>query len=272
MTQDEIKEYWEQSALKYGTNIKATSQSSTFKELEINTLYQSIRSISDNSFCLDNKSILEVGCGNGINCNALSNLLSYYSFTGIDYSLNMIEAAKELNKKNKNKFYIGDILDLDSNENLFPTYDIVFTDRCLINLNSTHLQTKALNQLINKVSDNGHLILIENTIQQFEKQNELRVFFGLKKRTAREHNLFIDEDAIILHAVIKRGLELIKKLNFGSLHDLLIYILLPSVEEKEYYDTPLVKNAVKLIQSDLFTNKNFGEFGQNQLYVFKKWS
>lgn len=99
MTQDEIKEYWEQSALKYGTDIKATSQSSIFKELEINTLYQSIRSISDNSFCLDHKSILEVGCGNGINCNALSNLLSYYSFTGIDYSLNMIEAAKELNKK-----------------------------------------------------------------------------------------------------------------------------------------------------------------------------
>ncbi len=273
MNQEEIKNYWDECALKYGTDIKATSQSSTFKELEISVLYQTIREIGNDYFCKDSISVLEVGCGNGINCNALSDLFSCYDFTGIDISNNMIKSAKELNKENKNKFYTGNILNLDIYKFLLPTYDIVFTDRCLINLSSIQLQEKAFYQLVNKVSSNGYLILIENTIQQFEKQNELREFLGLKKRTVREHNLLLDEDGFIENVTTEQqNLVLIKKSNFSSLHDFLVYILLPSVEEKEYYDDPLVKNAVKLIQNYPSGLNSFGDFGQNQLFVFKKYT
>jgi hypothetical protein len=70
------------------------------------------------------------------------------------------------------------------------------------------------------------------------------------------------------------GLELVEVDDFGSLHDVLLYVLLPSVNEGTVvYDHPVMGAVTNLLEnaSDLPADA-FGSFGQNRLYVYRRSS
>lgn len=268
-----IKNHWTKWAKEFKTDLRATTKAQTIKHLEVNAIYRAIKRTG----LLEKKEIevMEAGCGNGYNCFALSNLIKGYNFTGIDYIPDMIKNAKIIQNQDARKyknimFEVGDVLSLEKNKILKEKYDIVFTDRCLINLNKEELQIKAINQLIKKVKKNGYLIILENFLQNYSRQNICREAVGLKPRTPPQFNLFMDENKIINN--IGRKMKLIHIDDFGSLHDIVLYVLVPMVNKGEYnYDNPYVQAATKLSLkiSEKYDNP-FGNFGQNRLYLFHK--
>jgi len=269
----EIKQHWENWSNKFKTDLRATTKTSTIKKLEIAALS---RALNKTHFLkTDNLNILEVGCGNGYNCYALAELFQAYHFTGVDYIPSMIENAKEIQNANLEKyskihFYTGDILNLDMHQNLQKKYHIVFTDRCIINLNNNELQLKAIDQLIDKVEKNGYLIVLENFIQTFSKQNECRTKVGLPERKASEFNYFMDMDKLLSH--VKQCMQLIHIDDFGSLHDIVLYVLIPMINDgKIDYNHELVQAATDLsISLSNQSNNPFGNFGQNRLLLLRK--
>ena len=98
----------------------------------------------------------------------------------------------------------------------------------------------------------------------------LRQTLKLPVRTHDLYNLFIDEDEIINFAINELDLELLKTDDFSSLHDLMLYVFLPCINGGIVeYDHPLINATTELLLNSKI-DCNFGDFGQNRLFLFAK--
>jgi ubiquinone/menaquinone biosynthesis C-methylase UbiE len=219
--------------------------------------------------------ILEVGCGNGYNCLELSKAFTNHAFVGVDYVPEMIQAANEAkgnaHMTDRVRFVEGNITSLGEMSALDSGYDVVFTDRCLINLNTTELQKAGLTQLCRKVRPGGFLLLIENFTTTYDSQNLCREIMGLPKRQPAEFNLFLYEEVVLPH-IESCGLAIAEIEDFASLHDIVLYVLLPSLNNGVIdYNHPLVEAAARLSAGvSESTRSAFGQFGQNRLLFCHK--
>ncbi|WP_232302784.1 class I SAM-dependent methyltransferase, partial [Elstera litoralis] len=68
MDSKQIFEHWSNWAETYGTNLRATTKTGTAKLLELDALARRLGLLNTT----ESADILEVGCGNGINCISLS--------------------------------------------------------------------------------------------------------------------------------------------------------------------------------------------------------
>ena len=271
MKLDSIKDHWESWAREFGTGLRATTKAPSLKKLEIDALQRGIRSVGLAN--RDHAKILEVGCGNGYNCFALANIFAQFNVTGVDLVPQMISAAqalKEASNLPNVEFRVGDIRELDRNAELADGYDLILTDRCIINLNNDELQQAALDQLSKKLVPGGFLLLIENPQALHSAQNDLREWVGLPRRPIAEFNHFLSEDQFLAHA--NRSLDLIKVEDFISLHDIVLYVLLPMINGgKTDYEHPIVHAAAELsVRMNEHYTSPCGSFGQNRMYIFSK--
>lgn len=277
MTMDmrQIREHWDALAQKYAVDVKSTTKTPTIKQLEIHALARAIRAFFPNSASVIERTVLEVGCGNGHNCLGLWRQFGSYRFTGLDYSPQMIESAQRLrdaHPKANIHFGVADILDLQM-ESLHPTtFDVVFTDRCIINLNTWEKQMVGIRNCADRVEAGGALIVLENFSGSYRNQNRLRESVGLPSRTPDPYNCFIQEEAFLSFATNELGLIHAATDDFGSLHDILLYVLIPTINDGYVdYEHPIMEAVTTLLArmpEDL--SNQFGPFGQNRLYVFRK--
>lgn len=267
----EIEEHWKGWAQQFEGDLRATTKTRTIKDLEINEFYRVFKNSPLNS--KDPCNVLEVGCGNGHNCFGLAQRLPHFKFTGVDFVPEMITHADSIKATDERfseiDFFEGNILKLDENAHLDVEYDITFTNRCLINLNTHELQNQALDQLVGKTANGGYIVLIENVKHTYDQQNQLRTLAGLPARTPDKFNLFLDEPKFLEHA--QQRLTLVETKDFASLHDVVLYVLVPMINANQVdYDHPLVAAATKLLLADEGIGGQFGAFGQNRIYVFQR--
>jgi ubiquinone/menaquinone biosynthesis C-methylase UbiE len=262
-----IREHWQTWAREYGTDLRATTKASTAKRVEIDALGRAIGSAA--AELGEGLEVLEVGCGNGQNCLSLLDAFPRASFTGVDFIEEMIDAASALKAErsvpdDRLQFVVGDVLDLA----LAPeSFDVVFTDRCLINLNTDELQHQAIAALAERLRPGGQLIMIENCQQTHASQNLAREAVGLPPRPPASFNHFFDETSL-LPFLPTVGLELLDREDFISLHDLALYVLVPMLNGGEVdYDHPLVAAAAQLNAAlSAIEPGSVGSWGQNRLY------
>ena len=268
---EQIRAHWKNWANTFGTDLRATTKTGTAKQVEISALIKTINSIKS-SLPIGSK-ILEIGCGNGHNLLSLYKSYPEYKYEGIDFIEEMIDSAE----KNKSEyripnesmiFKVGNVLDLDETLNNF---DLIFTIRCLINLNSDQLQLEAIKNISAKIKPGGHLLMLENSQNSYNKQNNLRHLVGLEKRVPAEFNHFFNEDTLIKD-LSNFGLKEIRNENFTTLHDLVLYILVPMINGGNIdYKHPIVEAAMKLsIAISESSDEALGDYGQNRLYLFQK--
>lgn len=274
MSTKEVKDHWKSWADEYGIDLRATTKTWTIKALEIDALARAIKSVTGAGKAF---TALEAGCGNGANCIDLAERFPEARFEGFDYVAEMVDAASKnrdekggILKKNL-RFFQGDVSALSDVSEAAESYDIVFTDRCLINLTDSALQKQGIAQLAAKVRPGGSLIMIENVKQTYDRQNQCRVDLGLSPRTPASFNLFFDETEILPH-VESCGFSLVGIDDFGSLHDLVLYALVPAQNGGEVdYGHPLVEAATVLsLKTAASQPSSFGQFGQNRLYHYRK--
>jgi SAM-dependent methyltransferase len=262
----EVKRHWERLAQEHGTALDATTKTQTIKRLEIAALARAFRAAG-----LDAGTVLEVGCGNGRNCLELAAKFPQARFTGIDYVPQMVDNARAAAAEAKAPgvtFEVGNALELERHPLLEDAYDVVFTDRCLINLATIDEQLAGLRQLAAKVRLGGHLVVLENTVQAFERQNDLREAGGLPRRTPPEHNLFIDEGPFL--ELAGELLERVDVDEFAALHDLLLYVLVPMMNGGTVnYGAPVVEAATTLLLARPELLRGAGA-GQNRLFLFRR--
>ena len=268
----QIRLHWQDWAREYGTSLRATTKTSSAKVMELDALSRALTAIEAGSVPV--RDILEVGCGNGQNCLALLERHAKAKFTGIDFIEEMVSAANTLKAQrqlgdDRVTFQVGNVLALDLPQ---ASFDVVFTDRCLINLNTDELQQKAIGALAKLLRPGGHLLMIENSSQTYASQNVLRESVGLPARTPAEFNHFIDETTL-KPFLPSAGLELLDVEDFITLHDLVLYVLVPMINSGQVdYEHPLVDAATRLnLAASELKPGSLGAFGQNRLYKCRKY-
>ena len=133
--------------------------------------------------------VLEIGCGNGYMLEQLAGNFSGTEFHGLDFSHELLEIATKRKLKN-GSFSQGDVRKL-SFEN--ESFDIVYTERCLINLLSWEDQQKALKQIYRVLKKGGFYFMIESFTDGYDNLNKARQELGLGIIPVAHHNLYFDK-------------------------------------------------------------------------------
>jgi SAM-dependent methyltransferase len=143
--------------------------------------------------------ILDVGCGNGRLLEAFKD--KEISYAGVDSSEKLIELARERFLNNFKfkilnlKFIVGDILELDkllkvdSASQRGASFDYIFCVAVLHHIPGEALRAKVLENLREKLKDDGRIIL---TVWNLWSQKKFRKFifrFAFLKLIGRNHRL-----------------------------------------------------------------------------------
>ena len=204
-----IFEFWNEQALKYKESVEATSPDFFAFSIETNAIL---------GFLRDRQKVLNVGCGNGIKdieyCRQ-----KRIQLKGIDYSHEMISVAKDQLEKaagliGKLVFELGDVLTLAEKN----AYDVVITDRCLINLGTEENQSIAIDNIHRSLKRGGIFLMMECTKQGLARINEVRKRFNLEEIKERWHNKYISDSIIEL---AKRKFSMMEVNNFNSTYFLI---------------------------------------------------
>tara|TARA_B100001057_G_scaffold497199_1_gene600708 strand:+ start:1138 stop:1833 length:696 start_codon:yes stop_codon:yes gene_type:complete len=160
------------------------------KALEINEIKK---------YLSDDLKVLEIGCGNGITAIELARSFSL-DILSVDYSSKMIENAKILlknetygNLKGNIKFEVLDIRNLTK---ITQKYDMVISERVLINLDTYKEQIKTINTIGSILKPKGKFIMCESSKKGLDLINNERSKFQLDLIEMPWHNNYIDDDKL----------------------------------------------------------------------------
>lgn len=258
---DAIKEYWDEQARKLGSDPRGSTQDYWMREVEIDALGR-IMSGFEGSLC-----VLDIGCGNGFSTIRLLQQHPQHSYIGGDYSAEMIRAAHVAAEhispqlRDRIRFEELDVLDLRKYSSAF---NLVISDRCLINLPGRELQWKAVREIWNSLKADGHFIAIENFLTGQANLNEQRRKLGLSSIKVRWHNCFLDEDEFV--PACSSLFEIADFIPISSTYYLvtrLVYSKLCQLEGREPdYDHPIYSIASQL--------PSVGDFGPIKLVHMRK--
>ena len=241
---DKVREYWDSQATR-----NTTTWDSVGEELEVKAIMDYVK---------DGMEVLDVGCGTGETLSIFSEARKLKRAVGIDYSPKMIEAAEK--RHPELEFFTCDI------RFSFPpsqgAWDLVYTQRCLINLPDWKTQSMVIQNLIDLLKPGGKLVLCENSFQALSNINKWRNAVGLPQIEVPWHNCYIDEQRLHL---IKGGYS---EKPFASTYYFLSRIVNAYVARKElrepHYDSNINELALHLPGSMI------PGFSQTKLWIWRK--
>ncbi len=259
-----IKEHWNEEAKKgieafdkiFPLGYAGTYPDYNMQHLEMNAILKYLN---------EGDKILDIGCGKGYGALYMV-WKKKINLLGLDYAEEMISESnrnlRELEKQLKGtaSFVVGDILKPET----LPrgVFDVVYTERCLINITNWEEQKKAIKNISDLVKDGGLFIMQEGSKTSLDKLNQVRMKFGLKPIEVVWHNLFFEDERLINYS--KDFFEFIGTDDFSSMFTLVSRALHPALiaPEEPSYKTEINKLALEL--------PNLGDYGYQKIYIFRK--
>ncbi len=249
---EEVHAFWNRQA---GLAEKAGTRDLIAKQLEIEAIAEYVNPGSK---------VLEVGCGNGITAIELARRTSV-DITGIDYAEEMIAAANELKPKQgllgSVSFRVGDVRAIDQ---ISERYDVVYTERVLINLPDWETQKQALINITRLLAPGGLFVMCENSQDGLDSINSMRRNIGLPDVVAPWHNRYLRDselNQLDIPGVVLEGCRY-----YSSTYYFLSRVVnawLAAQEGKEpSYDSSVNRLALHL--------PSLGESGQGRIWLWKK--
>lgn len=227
-------------------------------ELEENQIIKNIKT---------NKTILELGCGNGVILKKILKKKKIKSYLGTDFVKELIDSCKfKFNSENLN-FKTLDMTLIDKST-FSERYDYIITKRAIQNILSHKLQLKVIDNAGYFLKKKGMMILVESSANAQRNINALRKKYKLSKIIPPFHNLFFNDDKIKNYKF--KNVKLFKINNFSSnfyFISRIIYALYAKkfLKKKPTYNHPLNKIA-SMLDEKLIKN----DFSQIKTYIFKK--
>lgn len=234
---------------------KAGSNDLIAKAIEIEAL---------SKFFRDGLDVMEFGCGNGITAMEMAKRYDI-DLQAYDYSPEMVKAAQEFAASvgfpHRAIFSIGDITQPPS---IGKAFDLVFTERMVINLAGWEQQQMAIRTLCGYLKPRGRLLLLENSVTGLENINRMRESAGLKAIAAPWHNVYLDDYKV--EKLNIEGCSLIQVVPYSATYYFLSRVVnawLAQQEGKEpRYDAPVNQLALSL--------PAMGDLAQGKIWVFEK--
>jgi ubiquinone/menaquinone biosynthesis C-methylase UbiE len=251
-TARDVRSFWNSRA---GLGEWAGTRDVIAKQIEIEAIGAYVR---------DGMRILEVGCGNGVTAIELARRHEV-DLLGIDFAEDMIAAARDLMTgqpvKGTLRFEVGDVTDMSS---CAGAYDLIYTERVLINLPDWPTQHRAIRDITTLLGDNGLYVMCENSQEGLDEINGLRGRVGLPAITPPWHNRYL-RDAEIEQASLP-GITLEAMSFYSSTYYFLSRVvnawLAAQRGEEPEYEAPVNQLALRL--------PPIGQMGQGRIWLWRK--
>ena len=251
---EKVREFWNNRA---GLGKWAGSKDIIAKQLEMDAIA---------SYINDGMNILEIGCGNGITAIEIARRFNV-TITAFDYANEMIDSAKRIatatSCKGKVSFEFGDVLSMPNFKNKF---DLIYTERVLINLPDWESQSKAITDILTLVADGGAYVMCENSQDGLEQINLLRKNAHLEAIEAPWHNCYFNDRDIEHLNIPDVTLETVN--DYSATYYFLSRVVnawLAAKDGKEVkYDSDINQLALQL--------PSIGNCGQGRIWLWRKQS
>lgn len=251
-TTESVRDYWNSRA---GLGKWAGTQDLIAKELELKAIAE---------FVEPGMRILDAGCGNGISAIEIARRFPV-EITAFDSAPEMIEAARQMavteHLAGSISFRTGDITDLSG---LPRNFDLIYTERVLINLPDWETQKRAISQLTGLLRPGGTYAMLENSQDGLDKINGLREDAGLKAILPPWHNRYLRDAE--LQTLNLPSVTLERVVFHSSTYYFLSRVVnawLAAREGQEPdYNSPINELALRL--------PAIGDLGQGRIWVWKR--
>lgn len=188
---EKVYDHYVKQADTFAHSWESTMQDRVIRETEIESLIKIIKLIHSENNPKKEIRILEVGCGNGyVSARVLCEFPNLV-IEALDVNSELISAANE-RKLPQCEFKVLDITDEDADKFISEDFDLVFSVRCLINIEEAKKQLKAIETMGSKLAPNGYLALLEGFISGQDKYNDVRSAFNYNQIPPAWHNWYLD--------------------------------------------------------------------------------
>ena len=210
-----------------------------------------------------NAKILDAGCGEG------EGTLAYSSVPGVtvhaaDFSETRLALARQRLAGRENVLLKQ--VNFLGKYSCDKDYDLVVSQRFLINLMEWPLQQRVLLDLMNVLKPGGRLLMLEGSRQGVDSLNELRGAAGMPPLPVKWHNLFFD-DHLLVSFMEKSGCQLIEQDGLGT-YFLLTRGIRPALDAALNWDCEFNRLAALPRMREILGFKT--EFSRLKLFVFQK--
>lgn len=225
--QEYILKHYRNIAESYGLSSKSSMADTYIREAELSFIHGEIfKYIAQNQHM---PKILELGCGNGFLLETLSQNFPELDMTAIELSPDLFKLAKK-RKISKLKLINQDMLKAELEYNSF---DIIITERSIINLSSQKQQRMAYQKISKWLKSGGHYLMIESYKEGLANLNHARRESGLEELSASPHNCYLTKgtEKLLNNVGLKKGSCFLEE-NYLSTHFFLTRILHPLLMNK----------------------------------------
>ncbi|KAF5083758.1 Ubiquinone/menaquinone biosynthesis C-methyltransferase UbiE [anaerobic digester metagenome] len=265
---DDILNYYNNLADDEGEFKTFSMRDINIRDLEVEKLIEVLRKIRP---LFENPKILEVGSGNGYTSEQILKNTDYDFLYGIDFCEKLVEISKQRNLIGAS-FSCMNALNLEFEDSSF---DIVFSERCLINLEGWYAQKKSISEIFRVLKKGGIYIMIESFIEKLSNLNNARKSVGLDLINQPFHNHFFEKKKLFdyIEGYFIDFYNCEENNNLSSYEDFLSSYFYGS---KVLYPA-LIQGKKEIEYNNKFIEffkyiPSFGEYGYVNLFIFKKIS
>lgn len=210
--------------------------------------------------------VLDIGCGTAATLIMLAQEKACHGI-GFDYAPEMVRSSKttvsDLGLTNSIEIFQNSVPPVPVE---YGTFDVVITNRSLINLQSAAQQKLAVQSIPAVLRPGGIYIMIECSIDGSEHTNDLRKMLDLTPIDPPWHNLFLSEKEVEDWQLSDFKIE--KFIHVSSLYHFLsrvVYAKWAEMHKEELrYDSDLNRIALMLPQE-------IGKFGPVKAWIWRKY-
>ena len=255
---ERIREHWRQVAAAVDPADLAhapTSSDLHMRDLELQAILPHLR---------PEDHVLDVGCGTGF--SAFHFAARCQRVLAVDYAEALIEKARAAQAHQGGpanlEFRLASLL---GEEPLPPgPFDVVVSQRCLINLPHWEAQQQALQRIARILQPGGRLLLVEGVLEPLDRLNAIRTAVGLDPIKVVWYNRFFQQEQ--LEAELHRWFTITAVESLG-LYLYLTRILHPLIVAPEAPRHASHINEAARRLAEATPGAPFAELGYNRLYV-----
>ena len=253
---DAIAKLWDDRA---SLEEQAGTRDLIAKQLEVEAIAKYVK---------DGMRVLDAGCGNGVTALELARRFNV-EVTGIDRSQEMVFAAMDLalpksHLRGRVEFRPADVCDLPDDLGMF---DLIYTERTLINLPDQEQRNKAMVGLCKLLNPSGLYVMCENSREGLGRLNRMRAAVDLPEITPPWHNHYLDDDDMVVFTDAVRSLAVLEGTHdYSSTYYFLSRVVNAALAQQKgrepEYDSPINRLALEL--------PPMGDVGQGRIWLWRR--
>jgi ubiquinone/menaquinone biosynthesis C-methylase UbiE len=188
---DLIRQHYREVAQKHGESPRSSMEDDFVRQKELEWITTLVGAVGGQQG--KPLRVLDLGCGNAYTLEQVARAHPRHKYFGVDFTEELLAIASGRKIKGA-EFAQGDARSLQFRGGSF---DLVYTERCLINILDGEEQARGLHEIARVLRRGGHYLMIECFTDGLANNNKARRECGLPEIPEAYHNKYIERERFL---------------------------------------------------------------------------